>query len=1089
MGSITGQPIMADVNGDGTPDFIASFEVPRANTGVTLGNGVAVPRQRWIEAVCGRTGKSLWRQPVDQPRDLTANPSRVPQFARVGDRLIVVAMAGPALIGLDAKTGTPAWPAHEVGPWAQELRVADLRGDGQDEVLLFGPGGITVDDQAIGINMSAGLRLEALSLTSFAPLWKLEIPWRGQNPRFLVADLDGDGKAAVIVYNATDRNWWSVDVLDGATGRPRWPGPASAERWREGHTCLGLVVGPDIDGDGHRDLFVASQGTFNVHGRTANLLFIDALSGKDGRVLWSWRPQVLVGGVGPLQWWQPGLDGWPQLVVPTGAKEPGATATTYVLAAGSGRVEHVLPGWFDVQQADFDGDGIPDLYHFRPDHPYQGAWPGKLHTLRGLPPAAWHRLGRVTPAQDFDGDGVADLLGGLPPANPSTSSASSGLFAVSGRDGRILWQVPVQGMSPNRQLDRTATAGPPAGDGDGLAGVLLSTEAWPVSGRDIPLRALSGKTGRLLWAAQDLRVREPEHASYAHLLEYRQPDVLAAYSRFRQNTGQVFLAALSARDGKLRWEQPLSGPRAFDLFSQQGRITLAAADLDRDGVDDLVVWGLSEGNHWELRALKMPDGVPLWRYEIPLAVGSTPNPMPAPVVGDLGGRDAPAVLFWDVQDRVVALDGNSGRPLWTYPVQGSVHEPARSWPVLLNREGHGPRSIALSTGYGWQSDLILLNHRGRLRQRVALSNHQNVIPNGARPFQFYNGATSGRLWGIDLDGDGRDELVAVVRREYLPVPMGTATRVEYRVRASRGGVEQVLWEWPVPGESAEIMAVQPGRSGRAATVIVRAGRTVYGLDGPTGRPCWRSEDPRPARRQASEQFPELLLLGSDDPRGWPRVVFYTHARSGEVTGTVCRPALAAEPTGRYAPTAGSPGTPPDPSRDDPRFTRPLPWAGGPVSAYWHAFALAAGAVLAVWGSVRRLRWWVIVVYLGLLGFSLLYVPTLLTLLALAAAAGIYLHSLLSLGAGRQWGQLVRLLSLTLAVALAVCLPWMYLDGRDMGSYRYEWTGWYGALLMGVYGTGVLIALGLAVRRTLAVSRPRGGAAGVGAPADHGAVPG
>jgi serine/threonine protein kinase/outer membrane protein assembly factor BamB len=1070
QGTLTGPPVTADVNGDGTPDFIAAFEVPRANTGVTLENRVAVPRQRWIEAVCGRTGKSLWRQPID-PRpehwSTAASPSRAAQLARVGGKRVLVLTEGTALLGFDVQTGKPAWPARDVGLWAQELRLADLDGDGQDEALLFGTNFVQENDQSWRVT---GSTLTALSLTSFTPLWK--VTWQGQHPRFLVADLDGDGRAEVIVYNATNDNWWGVDVLDGATGRPRWPEPASVERWREGHTCLGLVVGPDIDGDGHRDLFVASQGTFDVHG-TTNLLFIDALSGKDGRLLWSWRPQSLAGEVGPLQWWQPGLDGWPQLLVPTGTKRPESPGTTYVLAPGSGRVEHVLPGWFDFQQADFNGDGIPDLYQFRPDQPYQTMWPGKVHALRGLPPAAWQRLDRVAPAQDFNGDGVTDLLGMLPPPDPSKGSATSGMFAVSGNNGHVLWQASLKGMSSYGQNDQMATAAV-AGDGDGLADVVLFTEAVPVSDWDVPLRAFSGKTCRLLWAAKDLRVHEREHISYPHLLEYRKPDVLAAYSRHRQDSEQVILAALSARDGKPRWEQPLSGVLEWQM-SKPGRISLVAADLDRDGVEDLLTWGVSDRNHWELRAFKTQDGTPLWRHEIPLVLQVSSSAMPAPVVGDLGSRGGSAVLFWDFHDHVVALEGTSGRPLWTYPVPGSIHDPGRHWPVLLNLEGHGPRSVAVSAGDFSRSELILLNHQGRLLQRVALSNHQNVIPNGAKPFQFFNGATSGRLWSIDLDGDGRDELVAVVRREYLPVQMGTGIRVEYRVRASRGGVERVLWEWPVPGESAEILAVQPGQNGKAATVIVRAGRTVYGLDGPTGRPCWRCEDPRPARRQASEQFPELLLLGSDDPRGWPRVVFYSHARSGEVTGTVCRPALAAEPTGRYAPPAGSQVTPAGPRRDDPRFARPLPWAAGPVPAPWHWLALAGGALLALCTYRTRLRWCAFAVYVGVVGFSVWHSQWLTALLALPA--GIYLYCLLSLGVRRQWGRLVRLVVLTAVVTLAVCLPWMRLDGREVGSYRYVWTGWYGALLVGIYGTGMLIPLGFGIRRMVSGSWAPGGGRG------------
>jgi hypothetical protein len=279
----------------------------------------------------------------------------------------------------------------------------------------------------------------------------------------------------------------------------------------------------------------------------------------------------------------------------------------------------------------------------------------------------------------------------------------------------------------------------------------------------------------------------------------------------------------------------------------------------------------------------------------------------------------------------------------------------------------------------------------------------------------------------------------------------------------------MLWEWRVPGESAEIVGVQPGRNDQPATVIVRADRTVYGLAGPTGQPCWRCEDPRPARRQPSEQVPELLLLGSDDHGGWPRVVFYSDARSGEVTGTVCRPALPAEPTGKYAPPGGPPMTSFGPMRDDPRFARPLPWAAGPLVGPWHFLTLAAGAFLALWASMARSRRWPVAAYVGIIGLSLIYLRgSGLIAALLALPAGIYLYCLLSLGLRRQWERVVRLLILTLMVTLAVCLPWLYLDNRARGSFRYVWSGWHGGLLVGIYCTGTLILLVLGIRKMVFV---------------------
>jgi hypothetical protein len=365
----------------------------------------------------------------------------------------------------------------------------------------------------------------------------------------------------------------------------------------------------------------------------------------------------------------------------------------------------------------------------------------------------------------------------------------------------------------------------------------------------------------------------------------------------------------------------------------------------------------------------------------------------------------------------------------------------------------------------------LLNHQGHVRQRLRLANHQNVFPRGAKPFQFFNGALIGRMWSIDLDGDGQDELVGIVRMDLLDVPFGAGAknRIEYRVRASRGGVEQVLWEWPALGEPVEILGVQPGRNGQPATVIVRAGRTVYGLIGPTGRPCWRCEDPLPGT--AHPQSTDLFLLDSKDPRGWPRVGFYSFARSGEVTGTVCRPAWPSLPTGQYALSEGVPQTSFAPLADDPRFARPLPWAADAMQSPWHYLALAAGGVLALWASLVRWRLQTAIGYVGLLGLGLFYAPWFIAFLALPA--GIYLYCCVSFARNRQWRPLVWLLILTLAVTLAVYLPWLYFDYRKVGSFRYLWSGWYGGLLVGVYAMGMLIPLSLGIGKMVFRSTEKG----------------
>ena len=63
-----------------------------------------------------------------------------------------------------------------------------------------------------------------------------------------------------------------------------------------------LLAAPDLDADGTRDLIVVSR----FSGREPNnqifrepepaRVYVDALSGKDGRELWSWRGEALNGG-------------------------------------------------------------------------------------------------------------------------------------------------------------------------------------------------------------------------------------------------------------------------------------------------------------------------------------------------------------------------------------------------------------------------------------------------------------------------------------------------------------------------------------------------------------------------------------------------------------------------------------------------------------------------------------------------------------------------------------------------------------------------------------------------------------------------
>jgi tRNA A-37 threonylcarbamoyl transferase component Bud32 len=397
---VVGEPSVADVDGDGTADLIATFSSDGEEVWVEAGSGkrLRAGPQAWIEAVSGKTGKSLWRYQAPSPDGL-----RFPaQVVRVGGKAAVVFLAVTKLVGLDLKSGKELWPALELGLLpVRPPQFAKLSGRGETDLLLLGVRPADTNDPE--------LRLLAVALADRARLWEIPLrvpqhkvlpkgsydPYRvvrvDQIPSWpLLADLDGKGSLQVVVPSG-EAHWSGLDVLNGSDGTRRW----RRILWWIGSRGAApevnrFLVGPDLDGDGCRELFVASAATTPTLG--TDRLMVEALSGRDGHTLWWWsgepRAKETFAGpddedrarcsvtIGPLDWWQQGPDGWSELVVPLVSPDP----VTYVLTGGSGRLAHLLPRVDDVRVADLDGDGISDLLYKDLDR--------KLHAVRGRSPHA-----------------------------------------------------------------------------------------------------------------------------------------------------------------------------------------------------------------------------------------------------------------------------------------------------------------------------------------------------------------------------------------------------------------------------------------------------------------------------------------------------------------------------------------------------------------------------------------------------------------------------------------------------------------------------------------------------------------------------
>src|SRR5262249_39906396 len=138
-----------------------------------------------------------------------------------------------------------------------------------------------------------------------------------------------------------------------------------------------------------------------------------------------------------------------------------------------------------------------------------------------------------------------------------------------------------------------------------------------------------------------------------------------------------------------------------------------------------------------------------------------------------------------------------------------------------------------------------------------------------------------------------------------------------KVRATQGGFDRVLWEWPKnqgmwewlkPKSEWRIVSIQPAVHEHGPLVQVASVLgAVHGLDGRTGQPVWQCKG-----------FGDYLgFLRTDDSRALPRVVSWSN------DATVCSLAIPLLSGGELQPT----GQPVFESRqDDPRLLQPLPWS-------------------------------------------------------------------------------------------------------------------------------------------------------------------
>ena len=523
--------------------------------------------------------------------------------------------------------------------------------------------------------------------------------------------------------------------------------------------------------------------------------------------------------------------------------------------------------------ADLDGDGLLDLW---------GNSDGELRAFRGEAPEAWRALGlfRVADSTDYavetcrdasvdlDGDGITDTLiigvhapGGW--GNETTGSHTA--VARSGRDGRTIWKTVVDPreswLEPNSGDFYQVSALPlPEGDfdGDGTPDVIVSRVIHPGGSKGVrrdesklALKVFSGRTGARLWSAGASPLGFQAQGSstrvqlYARAVESKgKPDLFVRHTSSAgtvalakgkaASIGTPCLARISGRDGRVLWD--VAFEEQLDAASLRPRSETQFDDLDGDGgLDMLISLPRSYPDREDenrLIAISLRDGRRLWSRLLQLEWKSGFTTC----VGDFDGDERKEVVIADVVEReaenpgklqLQALDGRDGKPKWVWNAGAQLEQQDERVQLMsANFNGLGRKEVCASFQVNDElRRIVVLDGNGKEQAR------RDVGPGRFR-----------MLEGVDLDGDGRDELV-VQLEQLLSVWDRELKDVWSYVVRGRGTVQRVL----------------PGRRGEPGIVVVSP---AVGLDGVTGKPRWLGQ--APLVHSGLRRTPEFSTRGNSE---------------------------------------------------------------------------------------------------------------------------------------------------------------------------------------------------------------------------------
>ncbi|KAA5538754.1 serine/threonine protein kinase [Roseiconus nitratireducens] len=677
----------------------------------------------------------------------TGYPFRValpspPRFIHSRETDWAVCLSGDQCRRYDLRTGQEVTPAIQL-PFMPARSPAIARAG--DEVLLVFH---SADQQVTPGVGSSGIQVVAYGIKG-DKRWQrqlAEIDWgesigRNQNDWPLVTDLNDDGIDEIVVPTHGPRYGQEIGVqlLGSTDGRPSWAASRVPQLYCSADPCISRVgVTADIDADGTRDLATASiagpgsdTATLGATLKTGDaFVYVDWISGRTGqRLAWARHRLPVIGDRVSIA----EIDALRTVATGNGTVEidlvTGDNSTDVELESA---VVRFRPGSVDPIAIALGLDGVPtpgdDLGGTRVYRRRGGPYGiGDDHVrLMETPDGRPERLGESEVISTWRTESGRNLIAaiGMDPVRLSVidSETLHTVWVRQRRAGQNMRSVPVT-----------------------VAGGQHCFVVQDQSGHEQPPELLDAETGEVLVELSDIAGGVIVAADF---LPDQNGLLLVGDGRLSSPFGverpdAFTLSVFSITTGRRRWSATfLARAPHFNYPSDFDDLRLA--DLNGDGVADVIGPDASANSSFSLTAWNGRDGQKLWKLDLHQEAQRSDYYVPFDLVR-IDGQ--PHVAYWGR-----AEDEKDSRQLHLVDPRGhrlASHEILDTSDWLSIDRRYGFRALALAAHPTEPRIVVSTTGRGRPQCQV--------LDVGQRDFEvsasYSSEETIQGVWFHDLDGD------------------------------------------------------------------------------------------------------------------------------------------------------------------------------------------------------------------------------------------------------------------------------------------------------------------------------------------------